>query len=77
MQALLFSKTGSAEGVRNLINSLVSSKLSSTTKLEFSPKNTKKATTSSKTGNVVLDGLDLSPAQMLQQGYGEHETVLI
>lgn len=77
MQALLFSKTGSIEGVRNLINSLVSSKLSSTTKLEFSPKNTRKASTSSKTGNVVLDGLDLSPAQMLQQGFGERQTIVI
>lgn len=77
MQALLFSKTGSAEGVRDLINSLVSSKLSSTTKLEFSPKNTRKATTSGKTGNVVLDGLELSPAQMLQQGFGERETITI
>ena len=77
MQALLFSKTGSAEGARDLINSLVNSKLSSTTKLEFSPKNTRKATTSSKTGNVVLAGLDLSPAQMLQQGFGERETITI
>lgn len=77
MQALLFAKTGSMEGARQAIKNLVDSKLSSTTKLEFSPKNTRKATTSGKTGNVVLDGLDLSPAQMLQQGFGERETIVI
>jgi hypothetical protein len=77
MQALLFAKAGSEQGALQLINNLVNSKLSDTTKLEFSPKNTRKASTSSKTGNVVLDGLDLSPAQMLQQGFGERETIVI
>ncbi len=77
MKALLFAKAKSQEGVYNLINNLVNSKLSKTTKLEFSPKNTRKATTSSKTGNVTLDGLELSPAQMLQQGFGERETITI
>lgn len=78
MKALLFAKAGSQEGALNLINSLVTSKLSSTTKLEFSPKNKKGSTSSSgKTGNVTIDGLDLSPAQMLQQGFGERETIII
>lgn len=78
MKALLFAKAGSQEGALGLINTLVNSKLSSTNKLEFSPKN-KKGTTSSgkKTGNISIDGLDLSPAQMLQQGFGEREPVLI
>ena len=43
MRSLLFAKTGSMEGVENLITSFVVSKLSNTTKLEFSPKNKKGA----------------------------------
>ena len=78
MQALLFAKSGSQEGALQLINNLVNSKLSSTTKLEFSPKNKKGTSSSSgKTGNVTIDGLDLSPAQMLQQGFGEREPIVI
>ncbi len=77
MKALLFVKAGSQEGAYNLINNLVNSKLSKTTKLEFSPKNTGKTTTNGKTGNVVVDGLELSPAQMLQQGFGEREMITI
>jgi hypothetical protein len=77
MKALLFVKAGSQEGAYNLINNLVNSKLSKTTKLEFSPKNTRKTTTNGKTGNVVIDGLELSPAQMLQQGFGEREMITI
>lgn len=78
MQALLFAKTGSKEGAVQMINSLVNSKLSSTNKLLFSPKNSgKKSSTSSKTGNIMLDGMDLSPAQMLQHGFGEREDIII
>ena len=78
MKALLFAKAGSQEGALGLINTLVNSKLSSTNKLEFSPKNKKGTTSSSKkSGNISIDGLDLSPAQMLQQGFGEREPVLI
>jgi hypothetical protein len=77
MKALLFAKAKSQEGALNLVNNLVNSKLSSTTKLEFSPKNKKGTTSSGKTGNTTIDGLDLSPAQMLQQGFGEREPVLI
>ena len=76
MRALLLAKTGSEQGVIDLITSLVNSKLSSTYKLEFSPKN-KKSTTTTKTGNVTIDGLDLSPAQMLQQGFGDREYITI
>lgn len=79
MQALLFAKAGSAEGAQQLIKSLVDSKLSKTTKLEFSPKNKPGSSSSStkKTGNILADGLELSPAQMLQQGFGERESILI
>lgn len=78
MKALLFAKSGSQEGALQLINNLVNSKLSSTTKLEFSPKNKKGTSSSSgKTGNITIDGLDLSPAQMLQQGFGEREPIVI
>lgn len=76
MKALLFAKAGSQAGALKLINDIVYSKVSTTTKLEFSPKNSKK-TSSSKTGNVMLDGLNLSPAQMLQQGFGERESITI
>ena len=76
MKALLFAKAGSQEGALKLVNDIVYSKVSTTTKLEFSPKNSKK-TSSSKTGNVMLDGLSLSPAQMLQQGFGERESITI
>ncbi len=75
MKSLLFIKSGSMEGVDNLIKNLVTSKLSSTTKLEFSPKN-KKSESKSKSEKGI-DGLDLSPAQMLQRGYGERETIII
>ena len=80
MQALLFAKAGSAEGAQQLIKSLVDSKLSKTTKLEFSPKNkpgSSSSSSSKKTGNILVDGLELSPAQMLQQGFGERESILI
>ena len=78
MKALLFAKAGSQEGALGLINTLVNSKLSSTNKLEFSPKNKKGTTSSSKkSGIATIEGIDLSPAQMLQQGYGEREEVLI
>lgn len=79
MQALLFAKAGSAEGAQQLIKSLVDSKLSKTTKLEFSPKNKPGSSSSStkKTGNILADGLKLSPAQMLQRGFGERESILI
>ena len=78
MKSLLFIKAGSTEGAEELINQLVNSKLSSTNKLEFSPKNKKgSGSSNSKTGNVTIDGLELSPAQMLQQGFGEREVITI
>ena len=75
MKALLFAKAGSEQGALELVQTLVNSKLSSTYKLEFSPKTQGKA--SSKSGKTSSDGLELSPAQMLQQGYGERESILI
>ena len=75
MQALLFSKTGSIEGVQDLIKTLVDSKLSSNYKLEFSPK--KDPSKTGKSGKSSDNGFELSPAQMLQQGYGERESILI
>ena len=77
MQALLVAKARSIEGARNLIKTLVDSKLKSTTKLEFSPKNTRQGTSGSKSGNASIAGLKLSPAQMLQQGFGERERIII
>ena len=79
MKALLFARTGSEHEALKLIKTMVESKLSYSQKLEFSPKNTKTGKTSSgkKTGSVTIDGLELSPAQMLQQGFGERESVLI
>ena len=78
MKSLLFIKAGSTEGAKELINQFVNSKLSSTNKLEFSPKNKKGSSSSnSKTGNVTIDGLELSPAQMLQQGFGDREYITI
>lgn len=76
MLSLLLAKSGSYEGAKALITSLVNSKISSSNKLEFSPK-TKKATSSNKNGSSTIDGLDLSPAQMLQQGFGEREIITI
>ena len=75
MQALLFAKAGSLQGAQDLIKTLVSSKLSNTYKIEFSPKTQGKS--SSKSGKISSDGLELSPAQMLQRGYGERESILI
>ena len=78
MKAVLFTKAGSHEGVLELINSLVNSKLSSTNKLEFSPKNKGKGskTGSGKSGDNITD-LELSPAQMLQQGFGDRRSIII
>ena len=77
MKSLLYSKVGSKEGAFNLINNLVNSKLSSNNKLEFSPKNSN-SKSKSKTGTGTgIDGLELSPALMLQRGYGERETIVI
>ena len=77
MKALLFAKTGSQEGAKELIRSLVYSKLHKNTKLEFSPKNKPNEKSSGKTSSKTKEGLELSPAQMLQQGYGERETIVI
>ena len=74
MRALLFAKAGSEQGALDLVQTLVNSKLSSTHKLEFSPKTQGKS--NNKSGKTS-DGLELSPAQMLQQGYGERESILI
>lgn len=79
MQALLLAKAGSVEGAQQLIKNIVDSKLSKTRHLEFAPKNKPKTASSvtKKSGSVGIDGIDLSPAQMLQQGFGERESVLI
>ena len=79
MKALLFARTGSEHEALKLIKTMVESKLSYSQKLEFSPKNTKTGKTSSgkKNGSVTIEGLELSPAQMLQHGFGERESILI
>lgn len=78
MRSLLFVKAGSQEGALQLINNLVNSKLSSTNRLEFSPKNKGKGskTGSGKSGDDITD-LELSPAQMLQQGFGDRGNIII
>lgn len=79
MKSLILAKTESYDEALNFVTSLVNSKLSSTRKLEFSPKKVNSDSNSkskSKTGTGI-DGLDLSPAQMLQRGYGERETIVI
>jgi hypothetical protein len=63
MRALLFAKAGSEQGALDLVQTLVNSKLSSTYKLEFSPKT--QGESSGKSGKTSSDGLELSPAQML------------
>ena len=75
MKSLILAKTESKEKALEFVTSLVNSKLSSNYKLEFSPKSKKSGSKSGTTNGI--DGLELSPALMLQRGYGERETVVI
>lgn len=76
MKSLLIAKGGSEEGALNLINNLIHSKTSNVYKVDFSPKKGSSSSSSSK-GSADSGTLSLSPAQMLQQGFGERELVNI
>jgi hypothetical protein len=77
MKSLLFSKAGSEEGAYELVYDLVMSKVSSTRHLTFDPKNQLEKNKSKNKGvSNYLEGLDLTPAELWQQGYGERERIL-
>lgn len=76
MKSLLIAKGGSEEGALNLINNLIHSKTSNVYKIDFSPKKGSSSSSNSK-GSADTGTLSLSPAQMLQQGFGERELVNI
>ena len=77
-QALLLVKGGSAEGAQMILQSLVNSKVKSATTFKATPKKMEEAKGSgSGSGKGKNSGMDMSPAQLLQQGFGERSLITI
>lgn len=78
-KALLLVKGGGATGANAIIQSLVTSRTSSTSQFKASPKKMSEVRGTSGSGRGKGDNvsLDMSPAQLLQQGFGEPSLVTI
>jgi hypothetical protein len=77
-QSLLLVKGGSAEGAQMILQSLVNSKVKSATTFKATPKKMEEAKGSgSGSSKGKNSGLDMSPAQLLQQGFGERSLITI
>ena len=75
-RSLLQVKGGSSKGAEALVKSLVFSKTSTETQFKATPKKMTK-TDSSSSGSGDVDALKLSPVQMMQVGYTDHERVTL
>lgn len=75
-QSLLQVKGKSIEGAENIIKSLVYSKTSTESQFKASPKKmSKESSESSNSENI--DGLKLSPVQMMQLGYTDYKPITL
>ena len=78
MQSLLKVKGGSDKGAEALIKSLVYSKTSTDVQFKATPKKMTKDSSSSSSGSGDgVDELKLSPVQMMQVGYTDHQPVML
>lgn len=76
MRTLLQVKGGSPEGAEALVKSLVLSKTKTESQFKATPKKMTKSSSSSSSGDGV-DELKLSPVQMMQVGYTDHQPVTL
>lgn len=76
-QALLKVKGGSSKGAEALVRSLVTSKTSTDVQFKATPKKMTKSSSSSDSDGGDVDGLKLSPVQMMQVGYTDHMPVTL
>lgn len=74
-KSILQVKGGSAKGAQAILQSLVYSKTSSTVEFKTTPKKLSKD--GSSTSNDGVDKLKLSPVQMMQVGYTDHQQVTL
>lgn len=74
-KSILQVKGGSAKGAQALLQSLVYSKTSSTVEFKTTPKKLSKD--GSSTSGDDIDKLKLSPVQMMQVGYTDHQQVTL
>lgn len=74
-KSILQVKGGSAKGAQALLQSLVYSKTSSTVEFKTTPKKLSKD--GSSTSSDGVDKLKLSPVQMMQVGYTDHQQVTL
>ena len=75
-KSILQVKGGSAKGAQALLQSLVYSKTSSNVEFKTTPKKLSKDGSSSGSGDGI-DKLKLSPVQMMQVGYTDHQQVTL
>lgn len=75
-QALLQVKGGSAKGAEALVRSLVTSRTSTDVQFKATPKKMTKSSSSSGESDGV-DKLKLSPVQMMQVGYTDHQAITL
>ena len=77
-KSLLQVKGGGAEGAEAIVKSLVYSKTSTDTQFKASPKKMSSSSSSSSSGSTDdMDKLKLSPVQMMQVGYTDHQRVTL
>ena len=76
-KSLLQVKGGGAAGAEAIIQSLVYSKTSTDTSFKANSKKMAKTGSSGGSGDSNVDGLKLSPVQMMQVGYTDHEKVTL
>ena len=76
-QALLQVKGGSSKGAEALVRSLVTSKTSTDVQFKATPKKMTKSSSSSDSDGGDVEGLKLSPVQMMQVGYTDHMPVTL
>ena len=76
-KSLLQVKGGGVKGAEAIVKSLVYSKTSTDTQFKASPKKMSKTGSNGGSGDSNVDGLKLSPVQMMQVGYTDHEKVTL
>lgn len=76
-KSLLQVKGGSAKGAEAIVKSLLYSKTSSDIQFKASPKKMSASSTSSSGSTDDVDKLKLTPVQMMQVGYTDHQQVTL
>ena len=76
-KSLLKVKGGSDKGAEAIVRSLVTSRTSTDVQFKATPKKMTKSSSSSDSDGGDVDGLKLSPVQMMQIGYTDHMPVTL